>query len=168
MKYKKLKLCALLVSGFGLTSVHAQTMYVKESGGNQTAFTLSNVRKMTFGNGNVTVQKKDNTTGVFALSGIQKLYFDYLLTSVEEQNTQASVTNLITYPNPVSDVINIDLTEEKNNGTISILNLEGNVLQTQKAAGGSIVAINLEQLPQGIYLCRYESATTIKSVKIIK
>ena len=88
MRHKKLKLSAVLLLGLGLTSLQAQTMYVKESSGTQTAYTLSNVRKMTFSGGNATVQKTDNSTGVYAMSGLKYLSF-------EDYNNRYKRTNRI-------------------------------------------------------------------------
>jgi hypothetical protein len=169
MRHKKLKLCAILLLGVGLTGLQAQTMYIKKSNGSQTAYTVSNVRKMTFASGNVTFQKTDNSTEVFALSGLIYLSFSDFTTGIDKQQIQAGNTTLITYPNPVVDVLNIDLTSTDNqNGSISILSLEGKIIQTEKTAGKSIVILNLSQLPQGIYICRYNSGTENKTVKIIK
>ena len=162
-----LKVSAILLLGLGLTSLQAQTMYVKESSGTQTAYTLSNVRKMTFSGGNATIQKTDNNTGVYNLSGLKYLSFEDYTMGIKGQ-IQVNNTNLIVYPNPVADVLNIDLTGVESEGTISILALEGKLLQVQKTDGSNTVTLNLSQLPQGIYLCRYVSRTEIKTVKIIK
>ena len=69
----------------GLTGLQAQTMYVKESSDTQTAYTLSSIRKITFSGGNATVQKTDNSTGGYALSGLRYLNFTDLSTSITEQ-----------------------------------------------------------------------------------
>lgn len=168
MRQKRLKLSAVLLLGLGLTGLQAQTMYVKQSNGTQTAYALSNVRKMTFSAGNVTVQKTDNTTGVYALSGLKYLSFENLTTGINEPQMAAGNTLLI-YPNPVTDMLTIDLTGTNNGeGHISILNLEGKVMQKQQTEGTGIVSLNLSQLPQGIYLCRYTNGTETKTVKIIK
>jgi hypothetical protein len=159
---------ALLIFIFSLSSVTAQTIYVKKSNGTQTAHALSNLRKITFSSGNVTVQKTDNTTDAYALSGLEYLSFNDFMTGLEKQ-IQASITNLITYPNPVDDVLNIDLSGSENmDGIISILSLEGKVVQKQKINDAGIVRLNLSQLPLGIYLCRYTNHIEIKTVKIIK
>ena len=81
----------------------------------------------------------------------------------------AAINTLLTYPNPVADMLNIDLTGIKNEeGRISILNIEGKVMQTQKTSGMDMLTINLSQLPPGIYLCRYTSGKETKTVKIVK
>ncbi len=168
MRHKRMKLSAILLFGIGLTGLQAQTMFVKQSNGTQTAYALSNVRKMTFSSGNVTVQKTDNTTGVYVLSGLSYLSFQDFTTGINEPQMPA-VNTLLTYPNPIADMLNIDLTGTKNGeGCISILNLEGKVMQTQKTSGMGMVTFNLSQLPQGIYLCRYTNGAETTTVKIVK
>jgi hypothetical protein len=168
MRHKKLELSAILLLGLGLTGLQAQTMYVKESNDTQTAYLLSNVQKIAFSGGNATIQKIDNSTGVYALSGLRYLNFTDLTTSITEQPMQLSNANLITYPNPVNDVLNIDLTGVESEGTIRILTLEGKLLQEQKTNSANKVTLDLSQMPRGIYLCRYVSTTEITTVKIIK
>lgn len=167
MKYKRLILSALLL-GIGLTGLQAQTMYLQKANGTQTAYAISNVRKMTFSGGGVIVEKTDNSTGVYPLNGLRYLGFTDLLTSVNEQFMQSANACFITYPNPVNELLNIDLTCEASEGTIRILSLEGKVLQIQKTGVQSIVTLNLSQLPEGIYLCSYANEKNIRTVKIIK
>jgi hypothetical protein len=76
--------------------------------------------------------------------------------------------NLITYPNPVSDIISIDLSSVTGDGTISILTLEGKEILSQHTSGNNLITLNLCQLSQGIYLCRFINLQEIKTVKIIK
>ncbi len=168
LKVKSLGVATLLAFAFSLSSVTAQTMYVKKGNGTQTAYSLSNLQRITFTAGNVIFGKTDNTTEAYDLSGLQYLSFYDFTTGLEKQ-IQVSSANLITYPNPVDDELNIDLTGSENmDGSISILSLEGKVVQKQKINGGSIVTLNLSQLPHGIYLCRYMNKKEIKTVKIIK
>jgi hypothetical protein len=168
MKHKRLKLSGVFLLGLGLTGLQAQTMYVREKNGTQTAYTLNSVRKMTFSGGNATIQKTNNSTGVYALSGLRYFNFTDLTTGISEPTMQLGHSNLITFPNPVTDVLNIDLTGVTGKGTISILNLEGQVMQTHHISNNSLVTLNLSYLSQGIYLCLFSNVVEIKTVKIIK
>ena len=87
MRNKKLKLSAVLLLGLGLTGLHAQTMYVNEKSGKQTAYPLNTVQKMTFSGGKVTVQKTDNSEGGFAFVDVK--YINY--TSAPADFTAPSV-----------------------------------------------------------------------------
>jgi hypothetical protein len=168
MRKKQLKLSAVFLLGLGLTGLQAQTMYVKEKSGTQTAYTLSGLRKMTFSGGNATVQKSDNSAGVYALSGLRYLNFTNLITGQAEPIGLLGSANIVTYPIPVSDVLNIDLTGLTGEITLSILTMEGKEIQTQTTNGGSLITLNVSHLAQGIYWCRYANAVEIKTVKIIK
>jgi hypothetical protein len=169
MRHKKLPFIALLILVLGLTSMQAQTMHVKESSGTQTAYTLSNVRKLTFSGGNLNIHETDNNISDYALSGLAHLSFSDFSTSTPEPAIQTGQTVIWAYPNPVSDILYLDLNGMATAGTISILTLDGRLLQeeTTKAAS-NIVTLNLSHLPQGIYLCCYLSAEEIKTIKIIK
>ena len=73
------------------------------------------------------------------------------------------------FPNPVKDILNIDLTGITVEGVISILSINGKLMHTQHTiANSGLVTLNLSQLPKGIYLCRYLSTTEVKRIKIIK
>lgn len=168
MKYKRLQLSALLLLGFGLTGLQAQTMYVKESSGTQTAYTLSNIQKMSFSSGNLTVTKTDNSSGVYALSDLRYLDFSDVPTDLQED---LSVQNqmLKVYPNPIGDILNIDLTGmSATEGILSILNFEGKTVLSRQVNNEGVLSLNISSLPTGIYLCRYANTTVIKTVKIIK
>lgn len=168
MRHKRLKLSGVLLLGLGLTGLQAQTMYVKENSGTQTAYTLSSIQKITFSGGNATIQKTDNSTDVYALSELRYLNFANPITRISEPTDQLTHSTLITYPNPVIDLLNIDLKGMTGEGTISILTLEGKEIQKQNTNGSSLIILNLSQLPKGIYLCRYSNAKEIKTIKIIK
>lgn len=164
----KLKLVAVLLLELLITSLQAQTMYVNERIGTQTAFTLNNIQKITFAGGNAVVQKTDNSSNTYALSGLRYLNFSDLTTEITENPIHLAYSNWKTYPNPVINELNIDLSDRIEFGTISILDLEGRLMQRVNTTGHSTVKIDLSYLSPGIYLCRYTSASMIQTVKIIK
>lgn len=179
MRHKHIKKCrqlkaliwgaiSLIAYVFLLPSVTAQTLYVNKSIGTQTTYTLSDLRMITFSSGNVTIHKTDNTIGINALSELNYLSLKDFTVGLEKK-VPVVIDNLITYPNPVKDVLNINLSGPENmDGSISVISLEGKVMQQQKINNESIVRLNLNQLPHGIYLCRYTNATEVKTVKIIR
>jgi len=169
MRYKQLKLSAVLLLGLGLTEVEAQALYVKEHNGTETAYALSNVQKMTFSSGNAIIQKTDNTSWSYVLSELNYLSFTDPEGIDEQQMQTGNANNLLVYPNPATNMLNIDLTSTKREGgSISILTLDGKVMQTQKTSAANVETLNLSRLPQGIYLCCYTGKTEIRIVKIIK
>jgi hypothetical protein len=168
MRHKKLKISIVLLLGLGLTGLQAQTMYVKERSGTQTTYTLSNIQKMSFSSGNLTIIKTDNSGNVYALSDLQYLNFPKITMDLQEdlsfKNQMLSV-----YPNPVGDILNIDLTGmSQAEGTISIINFEGKTLVSRQVNNEEVLLLDISHLPTGIYLCRYSNASEIRTVKIIK
>lgn len=168
MRYKQLQLSILLFLGVGLTGLQAQTMYVKQSNGTQTTYTLDNVRKMTFSSGEVAIHKSDNSIGAYALSELTYLSFTDYETGISEP--AFSITEYLhIYPNPVEDVLNVDLSLVDNaHGTLSILSIDGRLLYSQQINESSMVTISMSQFTQSFYLCRYSSSKEIRTVKIIK
>ena len=165
-KPKVLLALGLLLSAF---CSQAQTMNVKQSNGTQTAYALNSVRKLTFTSGDVKVHKTDNTTATFALNGLSHLNFKQLITGIENQTLDATIFNLNTYPNPVSDILNIEVANtDIKNAIISILSIEGKVLLTEQVSGKKNISFNLSQLPQGVYVCQYKTEKTVKTTKLIK
>jgi hypothetical protein len=166
--FNSVKLCTALLLGLWLTGLQAQTMYVNESSGTQTAYTLSNIQKMSFSSGNLTVTKTDNSSGVYALSELRYLNFSDISTDLQEDLSVQSQL-LKVYPNPVGDILNIDLTRmSEAEGTLSILNFEGKTMITRQVSNEGVLSLDISRLPTGIYLCRYSNATEIKTVKIDK
>lgn len=168
MLHKRLILSAVLLLELGLTGLQAQTMYVKQSIGTQTSYALSSIRKMTFSEGNISVQKTDNTTGEYALSGLRYLNFTNLTSSIGKP-LQVQEPLLNAFPNPVSNVLCIDLTDTTlGKGTLSMYNFEGKFVLSQQLNQTGVHAIDISHLPNGIYLCRFSNEAEFKTVKIIK
>lgn len=167
MSHKRLLLIAILLSEIGLTGLQAQTMYVKQTNGSQTAYAMSNIKKLTFSSGNVTVQKTDNSTGVYLLGGLQYLSFIDYGVGISEMSLTNALLQI--YPNPVNNLLNVDLSGVDNtNGTLKIFSIDGRLLHSQPINGSGIETIDLRQFPKGIYLCIYKNSTEIKTAKIIK
>lgn len=169
MRQKKLKMSVLLLLGLGLTGLKAQTMYVKENNGMQNSCELNSLRKLTFSDGNATIHKNDNSSNVYSLDGLSYISFINYSTDIKEQQLQNCKISLIAYPNPVTDILNIELKGfENENGIINILSIEGRILLTQRIKKHGILSINLSNFPKGIYLCRYVNGLETKVEKIIK
>ncbi len=167
MKYKRLKLCVIILCGVGVLGIQAQTMYVNRTIGQQTAYALNNIRKMTFSGESLYIQKTDFITNDFALSGLKHLIFESITSGINV-HTEVIGDDVIFYPNVVRDVLNIDLKGVKSQGVVSVLTFEGKVLLSQKTKGAVVVSLSLSYLPKGLYLCHYSNETKAKTVKIIK
>lgn len=168
MKYKKLKLSAALFLGLGLTGLQAQTIYMKQTSGTQTTYALSNIKKMTFSSGNITVSKTTGNPDTYALSGIRYLNFQVLTANIATIEKQEGLMTL--YPNPVVDVLNIQLSiKSKQAFVIEILSIEGKVVYQEKLNEQSdIFQKNVSALPKGIYICKVNNGITTETTKFLK
>jgi len=160
------KTIAIVIFFFCISTAAAQTLYVKQISGTQTDFSLNDIHKIIFAQGNIEILNTNNSTNEFALNGLQYLNFTDLTSSVLEQPVFNG--NLVVYPNPVMDVLNIDLSCVIGEGTICIKTIEGKVLSNNKTSFGSIVRVNIGFLPQGVYVCTCSSKFENRIVKIIK
>lgn len=164
MKQKKTKLIAVLLFGLGLTGLQAQTMNVKENNGTLTAYTISNIQKINFLNGNFTVTKTDNSIEVYGLSDLRYLNFtDFSVGFNEPLVFQKEILSV--YPNPTNNVLKVNLSET---GIITIINFEGKTVTSQQVSNAGVHTFDISHLPKGIYLCLYVGETATRTVQIIK
>jgi beta-glucanase (GH16 family) len=70
-------------------------------------------------------------------------------------------------PNPTTDIITIDIPEFYRKGMISVSDLFGNELLT-KLTNDKIIQINLESLPNGVYILKYKNSMMNITKKIQK
>ena len=82
-------------------------------------------------------------------SGVR--YVQVMLTGLETK----SLTNFNIYPNPAFDNVTITLTESVS-GTVSIIDLNGNILNT-KSISGNVASISTADLASGVYVVRINS-----------
>ena len=73
------------------------------------------------------------------------------------------------YPNPAGSIVHIELTGfQQTEVVIKICDLSGRVLKSvmKKIAGDSIYSINIEDIPDGTYLCKIETDNIVRTTKI--
>jgi hypothetical protein len=168
MRHKRLKLSAAVLLGLGLGGLQAQTMYVKENNGTQTTYALNNIQKMSFSSGNVIVTKSNNTNSVYALTDLMYLNFNDFFTNIEE-SLSFEKQMLSVYPNPVTNVLNINITGTvQEEATLIIFNFEGKAVLNRRVRKAGVLSLNIGHLPNGLYLCRYANVTETQTIKIIK
>lgn len=156
----------------GLTELKSQTMFVRETSGTQTSFTLSSIRKLSFLSGNMTVRQAGVNSDTFSIAQIRYVNFTDLTNGFSNHDIDEAWTFTL-YPNPVSNelIINYSISKYKT-FDIDIISIEGkkifskNFLNTQFTDGEAI--INISSLPQGLYFCQIKNNETAKVFKFIK
>jgi len=91
-----------------------------------------------------------------------------LFSTVNEVNLSGNVS---VYPNPTSENMNITLFNNKSTDvTMTVLNMVGGTVMTEKfvAERGASKQVNIKELPVGIYLAKFETASGTFTQKIIK
>jgi len=167
MKYKKLQTCAVLLLGLGLQATLAQTaLFVKQKVGSDTPFNLSTLKSLTFAGSNVTVNKKDASTSSFVRSNVQ--YMNFGVTTDIAPINGVEKSKLILFPNPVLDVLNIEIANAGLQATlIEIVGIDGKVA-LRSVLHNTKSSISVSYLPKGLYLLRSNNGTNTTNLKFIK
>lgn len=167
MFYKRLEFTGLIILLLG-HFLQAQTMYLRQKNGMQTAYLLNNMQKMSFSNGNIIISKSDGNTDNCSISNIRYLNFNDLTIGVpfvESKDKEIRV-----YPNPVVDILNIGLSIENGQRCdIEIYSIEGKVFYNSEInSETSNYQINVSELAVGFYLCRIKNGRYIETIKFHK
>ncbi|PID95316.1 MAG: hypothetical protein CSA95_00330 [Bacteroidetes bacterium] len=166
MKSRRFIPIATLLLIVGLGSLHAQSIYVNESDGTETGYALKRIQRMDFTSGSLTITKSDGHTDPYELNSLRHLTFTS--ETVNTNEVMASVeTSISLYPNPVTHTLHLNL-ENAERGTICIFDLDGRLLHTQQTDGKPSLTLRVDQLRQGVYLCRYGNSKETKTIKFIK
>jgi subtilisin-like proprotein convertase family protein len=86
-------------------------------------------------------------------------------TPIATEDIQGNSNRIAIYPNPTSDILNIQLEETIKNPVLNIFNLQGQLIQTQ--IGNVNNTINTEMWAAGMYILQVKTAEGILSKKFI-
>ena len=164
MRYKKLKIIAILLSGLGLTGLKAQEA-ISVSGGDATG---------SGGSAGYTIGQVVYTTNTAAngsvSQGVQQPYEISIVTEVEKTN---GIELLISaFPNPTTSHLTLNI---ENPGTIDIrslsyqlFDLNGTLLETTKINGDQTIIEMNNRVAATYFLSVTNENKTLKTFKIIK
>jgi hypothetical protein len=164
MKKSKLTVFALLA--LGTMSIQAQNLNVKNKNGSQTTYAVkTQLKNLTFANGNLQVGKKTGGNDVYALTSLRALTFDYILTDASEIETVEKAVIKV-YPNPTIDILEI-AGLGKTTVQVSILNLQGQLVKKGELSPDQ-TSVSIESLESGIYFIKINISTSQETIKFIK
>lgn len=166
MKYKRLKLSAIILLAIGLTEIKAQEA-IPAAGGNAAGAGGS----VSYSVGQVVYTISSGTSGSVT-AGVQQPYEISVVTSLEDDNMIR--LDFSVYPNPATDflILRID-GESPKEFTAYLLNTNGSVLKSIKIEANE-TNIDMSNLVIGTYLLKIvktknaSSSHEIKTFKIIK
>jgi hypothetical protein len=148
-----------------ISSVSAQTMYIKQKGGEKLSYDINNVGKMTFSAGNLNVVKVDASNDAYALANLQFVSFGDFQTAI--QPVHSFRNELSIFPNPVNYILNIkNLPSEAS--TIVITSLEGKLMLSKKLNPLENAGVDVSQLSTGFYICKLYNGTNVLTTKFLK
>ena len=113
---------------------------------------------------------KPNVQFSIAIDGYYTFTFndetlEYSISTFSTGNKSLQSSTLLIYPNPATDKLNIYFEEEA--GTVEIINISGQSIIRQAIPQASS-EINLDALPEGIYILKVESNAGIQTLKLTK
>ncbi|MFZ4402050.1 MAG: T9SS type A sorting domain-containing protein [Bacteroidales bacterium] len=161
MRHKKFKLSALLLLGYGLTGLQAQTS-INATGGNASGSGGS----ASYSVGQVVYTTNTGTNGSVA-KGVQQPYEISTVTGLEEaKGINLSVT---AYPNPTADYFTLEINEvEISDLSFQLYDMQGKLLHNGKITGKQ-TSIVMSNLVPAIYFVKViQDKKEIKTFKIVK
>ncbi len=164
MQHGKLNTLAVFFLCFTFLNLPAQYLKIIETNGTITNIQVSEIKKLTFTEGKIIIHEIDKTND-YVLNEVKHIRFENIIDKINRSIFNESI---IIYPNPVVDVLKIDLFDNDASATINIISLEGKLLQSIKTNGNKNITINLSRLPEGLYLCQYKSKIKTKTFKLVK
>jgi hypothetical protein len=168
MKESRLKMMATLVLGIWLNGLQAQTLHVKQAEGTETAYSLTEISKLSFSEGGLQITNYENNSSSYELNTLRYLTVSDIPVGLNEQ-VKFREMHLKVYPNPVNNVLTVQLDDTgKTKSSLEILSVNGKVLSTRNVTGMQTVHLELGHLERGIYICRYRNSETTKTAKIVK
>ena len=134
--------------------------------GTQNNWVLEQIELSDYLGEEITMRFKFESDGEVRADGF---YFDDLTVNVLDDgtlnNADVLASQFSVYPNPVSNLVYI--TTPKNNYTLGIYNIQGQLMSTPSVYSGS-QTIDYSQYTKGIYLMKFTSNDHTKIFKIIK
>jgi hypothetical protein len=161
MKYKKIKICSVIMLFISITGLQAQETLPAAAGN---AFGTDGSVSYTVGQ--IAYTYNNGTNGNVA-QGIQQPYEIFVITGIQE--TKGMSLQCLVYPNPVTD--NLILKIENNEFSklsFSLFDVNGKLLDNKKVAGKE-TSINMNSLVSSTYFLKvFNGNIEIQTFKIVK
>lgn len=152
-----MKFLTLFIVPFGL--IKAQTAVLT------TGTTASGaIGSVSYSVGQVAYSQKGSNQQI--MEGVQQAYE---ITSLEVDDESILEKKILLYPNPVSDILNVDFGKENyHNSNYVLFDSQGKLLKTGKFSQQN-TELNMAELPTSVYIIQiFQEKKNIKTFKIIK
>lgn len=161
MHLMRLQLIAVLLSGFGLTGLQAQTSFVATG-----ADASGSGGSASYSVGQAIYTSNTVPNGSVA-QGVQQAYEISVVTAIEEaKGINLSVT---AYPNPTTDYLTLEVKEfELSNLNFQLHNMNGKLLQSGNIMGSQTSIFMSNLVPATYFVKVIQSKKEVKTFKISK
>ncbi|WP_082026748.1 Ig-like domain-containing protein [Flammeovirga sp. OC4] len=117
-------------------------------------------RPVSLGTYAITAIATDNESASVTSEVLEVEIVEGNVTSIEDESI-----SIIHYPNPVKDVLNLELLENKQD--VKLYDLNGRLL-IEESTSKKVYKMNLGQLQSGVYVLEIEGTQSYKKIKVIK
>ena len=162
MRHKKVKLCALLLLGLGLTGLQAQTA-IPATGGNAsgTGGTAS------YSVGQIVYTTNNGGVNGSVAQGVQQPFEISVVTGLDE--AKGITLKCSAYPNPVVDFIKLTVKSEKLKGlSYQLFDINGKLIESRKIENNETRIVMSNLVPATYFLKVTEGNKEVKTFKINK
>jgi|GEM_PF-5027703 len=151
-------------------NMHAQSFSIVKLNGSNNDYRMKEVRKITFTDYTLVVEKKIAVQTVFYQSEFDKIEFTFpILNSVSPTQTK---NELQLFPNPFHEKLTIVLPSSGTGAVeVSLLSLDAKLLYRSSHNTnqvGSVLDIPVDHLQKGLYICTVKCDGVIRTQKVIK
>ena len=92
-----------------------------------------------------------------------------IASNISEATVAEINSSIKIYPNPVTDVLHLDLADNKNVDVLSVIDITGRIIkEIITVPGQKNISINTGNLSSGIYLLKVQSGKENTCIKFIK
>jgi len=160
MKYKQLKLSAVLMLCLGLTSIQAQEALLATGGE-----ASGDGGSVSYSVGQAVFTINTGTNGSLS-PGVQQPYEISIITGLEASNINLKV---VAYPNPTTDFLTLEIEDLKLSTLyFELYDIQGKLLRTNTLTSNSTIIL-MKGLPSSSYFLKVtDSQKLVKTFKIIK
>lgn len=140
-----------------------KNLIVKYRDNTETTIMVSSLKKITFSEGDIFFNMHDGSNPSSSIASIRKLYLEEDIKTGIDSNTEYG--ELLVYPNPATDFINVKTVNDVENTQIEIFDMNGRLIKVIDSIKKNN-PISILELPKGVYFLRVSSSNnTVKFIK---
>ena len=162
MRHKKVKLCAILLLGIGLTELQAQVA-IPASGGDASG----NGGSVSYSVGQIVYTTNTGGANGSVAQGVQQPFEISVITGLEE--AKGITLQCTAYPNPTTDFLTLKVEHfEFSTLNFQLYDINGKLLENKKINGNETNIVMSDLVPATYFLKLTDNNKEIKTFKIIK